>query len=141
MPRLVVGELDVGELAGRLHARRSVRHEPRLGTYGADRRVPVLPQLGQARDAPLDEGPTRRIAPIRRPRQIAAGCRAEVLLTVDAIAVPALRGPAVCEDAVHGVLRYDFAVHAVDEVEVVRAERARNPQLGIGPVAARLSIG
>src|SRR5205807_5774614 len=102
---------DIGELTGRLHARRSVRHESGFRTNAADRCIPALPQLGQPRDAPLDERATRRIPPIRRPRQIAAAGRAEVLLTVDAIAVPALRRPAVCEDAVHGVLRYDFAAH------------------------------
>ena len=49
--------------------------------------------------------------------------------------------PAVGEDAVDVVEIHDLAVHLGHEVEVVGAEGAGDPQLGVGPVAPGLAVG
>ena len=64
----------------------------------------------------------------------------EILLTVDAVAVAALRRPPIREDAVHAVGGHDLAMDLVHEVEVVGTKRAGDPQLGIRPVAPWLSV-
>ncbi len=85
--------------------------------------------------------PTPRVASVRRARHFPAGGGFEIRLAMLAIADTALRRPTVGENAVHAVLRHDLAVHGIHEVEVVRAERARHPQLRVGPMPARLTIG
>ena len=64
----------------------------------------------------------------------------KILLAMDAEAV-ALWSPAVREDAVHTVLRDDLAMYLVHELEVVRAECTRDPQIPIGPVTSRFALG
>ena len=139
-PRLVVGELDRRQLAGRLEIGRAVRDEARTGVGGAHRRVPLLPELGEPRLAPLEELAPYWIARVAGARQGRAGRRLEVLLAVNAVAVAALRRPAVGEDAVNLVLRHDLAMDAVHEVEVVRPERAGHPEIGIRPVPQRRAV-
>ena len=60
--RLVVGELNRRQLAGRLEIGRTVRNEARLGIGRAHRGIPFLPQLGQTRLAPLDVLAAKRVA-------------------------------------------------------------------------------
>ena len=71
--------------------------------------------------------------------KLRAGGGLEVLLAVHAVAVAALRRPAVGEDAVDLVPRDDLAVDLVHELEVVGAERAGHPQIGVRPVPPRLA--
>ena len=139
--RLVVGELNRRQLAGRLEIRRAVGDEPRVGVRRAHGRVPPLPQLRQARRAPLEKRAPRGIAGIGRARQIASRRRGEMLPAVDAVAVAPLRHPPVGEDAVHAVHRDDLAMDLVHEVEVVGPQRAGDPELAIRPVAARRAVG
>ncbi len=98
------------------------------------------PQLGEARLAPGDEGAAGRIGGVGRPRQIETAGDAEVPPAVVAVAL-GLVGPPVGEDAVDVVARDDLAVDGGHELEVVGPERARDPQLRVGPVPARLPVG
>ena len=113
----------------------------RLRVDRANRRIPALPELGEPGDPPLEKRSAPRVARVGRARHVSAGRGLEIRLAVHAVAVAALRRPSVREDAVHAVLRDDLAVHGVHEVEVVRPERARDPQLRIRPMAARLAVG
>src|SRR5439155_22934500 len=72
-------------------------------------------------------------------RQLQARGRAEIALAVLAVA-HARSHPPVAEDAVHAVARYDLLVDGRHELEVVRAERTRHPQVGGRPVAPFLSV-
>ena len=74
-------------------------------------------------------------------RDVSTGRGLEVRPAMRAVADAALRRPAVREDAVDAVLRDDLAVDGIHELEVVRPERARDPQLRIGPMASRLAVG
>ena len=76
---------------------------------------------------------------VGRAREVEAAGGAEVPPAVLAVTV-GLVGPAVGEDAVDVVARHDLAVHGGHEVEVVGAERAGDPQLGVGPVPARRAV-
>ena len=90
-------------------------------------RIPALPQLDQPRRAPFEVLPPRLVARVVRARQVQAGRGLEVLLAVHAVTVAALRRPAVGEDPVDLVARDDLAMHLIHELEVVGAERARDP--------------
>ena len=80
------------------------------------------------------------IGGVARARQIRSAGGAEVAAAVLAVAV-GLVGPPVGEDAVDVVARDDLAVHGGHELEVVGPERARDPQLRVGPVPARPPVG
>ena len=136
-PRLIVGELDRRQLAGGLEVRRSIRDEARLGVARANRLIPLPPERRQSRLLPLEELPAERIAGIGRARQLRAGGVAIVLLAVNAEAVATLRCPAIRKDAVHLVFRDDLAVDLIHELEVVGPERARDPEIGVGPMPQR----
>src|SRR5262249_51398728 len=132
---LIVGKLNGRQLAGALEVPRAVRDEPRLGGRGADGGVPLLPQLDQPRPAPFEVGAADGIARVGGLGQILAGGLVEVLLAVDAVAITALRRPAVGKDAIDFVLRDDLLMDAIHEVEVVRPERAADPEGLVRPVA------
>src|SRR3954463_16462225 len=68
------------------------------------------------------------------------GSLLEIALTVDAIAVATLRRPPVRENPVDLVARHDLAVDLVHELEVVRAERAGDPELRVRPVTPRSPV-
>ena len=80
-----------------------------------------------------------RIANIVRARQLRARRGLVVLHAVNAVAVAALWRPAIREDAVDLVHLDDLAMDRVHELEVVRAERARHPQIAVRPVPQRLA--
>ena len=139
-PRLVVGELNGGELAGRLHAGGTVGNVAGVRVCRLHRGIPALPQVDEPRGAPLEILPAERIARVRCAGQLEAGRILEVLPAVHAVAVASLRRPPVREDAVDLVPGHDLAVHLVHELEVVRAECARDPELGVRPVAHRFAV-
>src|SRR4029450_3827760 len=95
---------------------------------------------GASRFPPLEKFAAAWIPAIRCARQLTTGRGIEILLAVSAIAIAALWRPPVRENPVDGVGAHDLAVHLVHEVEVVRTKGARDPQLGIGPVTAWLSV-
>ena len=118
---------------------RSVRDEARLGI--AARTVASQRFHSSVSRACATRG--TGAAPDRAASSCAAArgrSRLEVLLAVHAVAVAALRRPAVGEDAVDLVSRDDLAVDLVHELEVVGTERAGHPQLGVGPVPPRLAV-
>ena len=145
-PRLAVREERVGQLSDRLHvevrqrAAAGVGDEARRGVERADLPVPQPPQLEEPLLAPDDVGATRRIARVRRARQLHPGSRLEVAPAVLAVAHPRA-APAVAEDAVHAVETDDLSGHLGHVLEVVGTERARHPQLRRGPVPALASLG
>src|SRR6266849_1811948 len=139
LSRLTVREKDVRQFANRLHIQRAecaattICDESRVRCDGADLAVPELPQLKQAPLVPGEIRPARRIARIVRARQYQSSGRLEVALAVLAVAHPRSRPP-VAEDSVNGVPGRDLAVDLGHELEVVRTQRARHPELGRCPV-------
>ena len=133
-PRLVVGELNGRQLARRFEVGRAVGNEACVGVDRAYRGVPLLPELGQPRLLPLEELTAKRVAVVGGTGKRGTGSVLEVLHAVHTEAVAALRRPPVREDAVHLVHRDDLAVDLIHELEVVGTERARDPEIGVGPV-------
>src|SRR3954466_14342211 len=80
MPRLVVRELDVRDLARGLEVRWTVRNEARIGIRGADPRIEMLPKLGEPCLPPRNELTPLRIPRIGRPREFETGSLPEILL-------------------------------------------------------------
>ena len=138
--RLVVGELDGRALAGRLHVRRTVRDEAGLGVEASHVGVPAHPELRQASAPPEDVGTPGGVLGIVAARELATGGGAKVRATVLAPAHAAAR-PSIAEDPIHLVARDDLAVDRRHEFEVVRAERAGDPQVGVRPVPPRAPLG
>jgi hypothetical protein len=97
-PRLVVRELDVGELAGGFQIRRPIGDEPRVWD---SRTAPVASQSfhNSVNRAVRHWTNSRRAAPAGVvAREVMTGCRLEVARAVLAEALAALRRPAIGKD-------------------------------------------
>src|SRR4029453_16307676 len=104
-----------------------------------DLHVPEFPERRQALAVPHDVLTPRTILRILRGGQVERGRGSEVLAAVPAPALP-VTGPAVAEDPVHAGPRRNFTMNRRHELEVLRSERAGDPQGRVGPMPSRIAI-
>ena len=145
MPGLAVGKENIGALTDALHIEctertaTTVGNKARIRVDRADRPIPPIPQVKEARLPPEIPIVISRILWVAPLRQIATRRQMKVRPAGGTVA-DAVPRPAVAEDRIQLIARHHLLVDCGHKVKIVGTQGAGDPAIWVGPMMARFTF-